>query len=121
MVKTRPATLGTPSFATLRTRRSAERRQAALAVLRQAAKLAARHGGRLVVFGSLLETGLSEGCDLDVMVSGLPPDRDNRIAAEIDSLLAKAGFATEVIPERFLPPDLRERVLLLGYDPSALT
>src|SRR5579871_4495296 len=91
-----------PTEPELRRRRIAERRAAAVSALRQADALARRAGGRLVVFGSLVEGGFNERSDLDVALLDLSADRDSDVAAAIDTLLSLAGFEVDVIPERFL-------------------
>ncbi|WP_448190193.1 nucleotidyltransferase family protein [Azospirillum sp. sgz301742] len=109
-----------PTYEDIRARRIAARRAAALDALRRADVVARRAGGRLVVFGSLAEGGFDERSDLDVAVFGLPPGPDGDVAAEVDTVLTLAGFAADVIPDRFLSPSLRERVLSNGSDPCAL-
>jgi predicted nucleotidyltransferase len=109
-----------PTYEDIRARRIATRRAAALDALRRADAVAHQAGGRLVVFGSLAEGGFDERSDLDVAVFGLPPDRDGDVAAEVDTMLTLAGFEADVIPERFLSPSLRERVLSNGCDPGTL-
>jgi predicted nucleotidyltransferase len=77
-------------------------------------------GGRIVVFGSLVEGGFDTTSDLDVAVFGIPPDEDEEIAMQIDMLLREAGFEADVIPERFLPPSLKERMLSYGQEQRTL-
>ena len=50
----------------------------------------------------------------EAVVDRVPP------AAEVDTALRLAGFSADVIPERFLPPSLRKRILDHGREPSAL-
>ncbi len=109
-----------PSYDEIRRRRLAERRAAALQALGQADALVRRSGGRLVVFGSLVEGGFTERSDLDVALFGVPPERDDAVATEVDTVLTLAGFGADVVPERFLPPTLRQRVLAHGREPGAL-
>jgi predicted nucleotidyltransferase len=109
-----------PSFATLRARRLAQRRADALAALRIAEKAVREQGGRFVVFGPLVDGGFGERSDLDVVILGVPSGRDSELAAEIDTLLTTAGFVTDVLPERFMAPSLRARVLSHGREPSSL-
>ena len=58
--------------------------------------------------------------DLDVALFDLPAGRDGDVAAEVDTILTLAGFQADVIPDRFLSPSLRERVVSHGRDPGAL-
>ncbi|WP_448204416.1 nucleotidyltransferase family protein [Azospirillum sp. sgz302134] len=109
-----------PRYEDIRARRIAQRRAAALTALKQADALARRAGGRLVVFGSLAEGGFHERSDVDVALLGLSPGPDSDVAAEVDTLLTTAGFEADVIPDRFLSPNLRERVLRHGREPGAL-
>lgn len=109
-----------PTYEEIRARRIAERRAAALDALRRADAVARAAGGRLVVFGSLAEGGFDERSDLDVALFGIPAGPDGDVAAEVDTLLTLAGFEADVIPERFLSPSLRERVVSNGRDPGAL-
>lgn len=109
-----------PSYEEIRARRTAERRAVALDALKRADALARAAGGRLVVFGSLAEGGFDDRSDLDVVLIGLPAGPDGDVAAEVDTLLTLAGFEADVIPERFLSPSLRDRVMSHGRDPGAL-
>lgn len=109
-----------PTYTELRARRLATRRAAAIDALKAADALARRIGGRLVVFGSLVEGGFHERSDLDVALCGLVAPADSRTAVEVEFALADAGFAADVIPERFLPPSLAERVRAHGREPGAL-
>jgi predicted nucleotidyltransferase len=109
-----------PSEPELRARRIAERRRAAVAAVAAAEDLARRAGGRLLVFGSLAEGGFHERSDIDVALFDVAPGIDSEVAAEIDTCISAAGFETEVVPERFLPPSLRARVLRHGREPRAL-
>jgi predicted nucleotidyltransferase len=103
-----------PTYSEIRARRIADRRASAVRALRDADAIVGRAGGRLIVFGSLVEGRFNEGSDLDVAIFGVPPDRDAEIAAEVDVALGLAGFTADVIPERFLSDTLRERVLRNG-------
>ena len=109
-----------PTYEEIRARRIAERRALALDALTRADELVRAAGGRLVVFGSLVEGGFDERSDVDVALFGLPAGRDSDVAVDVDVILASAGFEADVIPERFLSPSLRERVVSNGLDPSAL-
>lgn len=109
-----------PTFADLRARRLEARRAAAIDALKGADALARRAGGRLVAFGSLVEGGFHERSDLDVAVCGLGAPDDSRVAVEVELVLADAGFAADVISERFLPPSLATRVRAHGREPGAL-
>ncbi|HEV7370493.1 nucleotidyltransferase domain-containing protein [Arenibaculum sp.] len=109
-----------PRFDELRASRLAERRDAAVRAVRQAALLAERVGGRLVVFGSLAEGGFHERSDVDLALLAVPPGRDLDMAAEIEAALAGAGFVAEVVPERFMSPSLRRRVEEHGREPGVL-
>jgi predicted nucleotidyltransferase len=79
-----------------------------------------RAGGRLIVFGSLVEGGLHERSDIDVALFGVPAGVDSDVAAEIDTLLTLAGFTADVIAERFLGSSLRGRIMHHGREPGAL-
>lgn len=109
-----------PTYPELRARRLAARRATAIDALKTADALARGSGGRLVVFGSLAEGGFHERSDLDVAVCGLEAPMDGRVAVEVELALADAGFAADVIPERFLPPGLAARVRAHGCEPGAL-
>ncbi|WP_404385222.1 nucleotidyltransferase family protein [Caenispirillum salinarum] len=109
-----------PSYTELRARRLAERRRAALEALRDADARVHEAGGRLIVFGSLVEGRLHERSDIDVAVCGLPEGVDTDVALDVDLVLRDAGFWTDVIAERFLSPSLKERIDRNGREPSAL-
>ncbi|MFC5354769.1 nucleotidyltransferase family protein [Azospirillum himalayense] len=109
-----------PRYDDIRRRRLEERRTAALRALKQADAVARRAGGRLVVFGSLAEGGFHERSDLDVALIGVPAGMDSDVAADVDTLLTIAGFEADVIPDRFLSPSLRDRVMRHGCEPGAL-
>lgn len=109
-----------PQYEDIRARRLAERRAAALRALMRADAFAREAGGRLVVFGSLVEGGFHERSDIDVALLGLPAGPDSDVAAEVDTVLNAAGFEADVIPDRFLSAGLRERVLRHGREPRAL-
>jgi predicted nucleotidyltransferase len=105
-------------FAATRARRLEERRAAAVQALRAAEPIVRAAGGRMLVFGSLVEGGFHERSDIDVAILGLDGEAAARVATEVDVLLS--GFVADVIPEHFLPPSLCERVLDHGREPSAL-
>jgi predicted nucleotidyltransferase len=109
-----------PSFDELRSRRLAERRNAAVQAVRAAENIAAEAGGRLVVFGSLAEGGFHERSDINVALMAIPADRDSDVALDVELALADAGFIAEVTPERFLSPSLRNRIVERGREPSTL-
>jgi predicted nucleotidyltransferase len=109
-----------PTYAALRARRVAERRAAAVKALRAAEVAVRERGGRLVVFGSLAEGRFGEQSDLDVAILGVPAGPDSELAAEIDTMLTTAGFVADVLPERFMAPSLRAKVLNHGREPSTL-
>ena len=109
-----------PSFATTRVRHLEEHRAAAVRALGAAEPIVRAAGGHMLVFGSLAEGGFHERSDIDVAILGLDGETAARVATEVDVLLSAAGFVADVIPERFLPPSLRERVLRDGREPGAL-
>jgi predicted nucleotidyltransferase len=109
-----------PTYSEIRARRIAARREAALRALRRADDLVRAAGGRIVVFGSLAEGGFHEHSDLDLVLFGVPSDRDLDLAAAIDTRLSLAGFEVDVIPERLLQPSLRDRVMRHGREPGDL-
>jgi predicted nucleotidyltransferase len=109
-----------PPFAVTRARRLEARRAAAVQALRAAEVVVRAAGGHLLVFGSLAEGGFHERSDVDVAILGLDGEVASRVATDVDVLLAEAGFVADVIPERFLSPSLRERVLGRGREPGAL-
>jgi predicted nucleotidyltransferase len=109
-----------PPYNELRARRLAARRAAAIDALKAADALVRSSGGRLVVFGSLVEGGFHDRSDLDVALCGLKAPTDSRVAVEVELVLADAGFEADVIAERFLPPSLAQRVRAHGCEPSAL-
>lgn len=96
---------------------------AAVAAAREVEALVAAAGGELRVFGSLaVEGGRHFGphSDVDVLVCGLPPGTDSTVAAEVFARLAERGFDADVVPERFAPAALRERVARDGRRPRDL-
>jgi predicted nucleotidyltransferase len=109
-----------PTYAEIRRDRLAKRRAEAVAALLSAEGIAKAAGGRLVVFGSLVEGEFNEGSDVDVALLGLPAGPDIAVAAEVDTAISLAGFTADVTPERFLPPSLRERIERNGREPGAL-
>jgi predicted nucleotidyltransferase len=109
-----------PSYDQIRRSRREARRREALQAVRQAEERAHAAGARLMVFGSLAEGGFGEDSDIDIAVFGLPAGPDTALTAEIDTMLGLAGFSADVVPERFLPPSLRERILRHGAAPGAL-
>ena len=109
-----------PTYSEIRERRLAARRAIARRVLEDMEALVRGEGGRLVVFGSLAEGGFGDGSDVDVAVFGVPGGRDEAVAARIDEALAAAGFAADVVTERYLTPSLRQRILDHGRAPGAL-
>jgi predicted nucleotidyltransferase len=109
-----------PSYDQIRKARLDARRRDAVRILREAENTARAAGGRLVVFGSLVEGGFNEESDLDIAVFDMPSGLDDGLAVTIDTAVRLAGFSADVIPERVLPPSLRERILRHGKEPSAL-
>lgn len=109
-----------PTFDELRSRRLAERREAAVRAVRAAEKIALAAGGKLVVFGSLAEGGFHERSDIDIALMSIPADRDADVAVDVELALADAGFVSIITPERFLSPSLRDRIKERGREPSAL-
>src|SRR6266852_1751349 len=109
-----------PSYDQIKEGRLAARRRDALRVLAEVERAARGAGGRVIVFGSLVEGGFHEHSDLDIAVLDMPSGPDADLAAEIDTLVRLAGFSADVVPERFLPRSLRERVLRHGREPGAL-
>jgi predicted nucleotidyltransferase len=109
-----------PTFDELRSRRLAERREAAVLAVRSAEKIALEAGGKLVVFGSLAEGGFHERSDIDIALMSIPASRDADVALDVELALADAGFLAEIIPERFLSASLRNRIKERGREPSAL-
>lgn len=77
-------------------------------------------GGRLVVFGSLVEGGFDERSDIDAALLGLFAGDDERLAVESDTDLVRAGFASDIVPGRFLTPWLRDRIERPSRETSAL-
>ncbi len=74
----------------------------------------------VVVVGSLAEGGFDEGSDIDMAILGVSPGADAVLASELETMLALAGFAADVIPDRFLPASLRDRISRHGLDVAAL-
>jgi len=109
-----------PTFNDLRSHRLADRRNAAVRAVRAAEKLASEAGGRLVVFGSLAEGGFHERSDIDIALMSIPADRGSDVALDVELALADAGFIADVIPERFLSPSLRNRIVERGREPCTL-
>jgi predicted nucleotidyltransferase len=109
-----------PSYDEIGTARLAARREAVLRTLRRVDELARALGGRAVAFGSLVEGGFDETSDLDVAIFGVPAGPDAELAVEIDTVIRAAGFSADVVPERFLPPSLKERILRNGKEQGAL-
>lgn len=109
-----------PRYDEIKRTRVARRREAALAVLRRVGEMAREAGGRVVAFGSIVEGGFDESSDLDLAIFGLPPGPDAALAVRIDTEVRAAGFAVDVVPERFLPPRLKKRILRNGEKQRAL-
>jgi predicted nucleotidyltransferase len=109
-----------PTFDELRSRRLAERREAAVQAVRNAEKIALEAGGKLVVFGSLAEGGFHERSDIDIALMSIPADQDADVAVDVELALADAGFVSIITPERFLSPSLRDRIKERGREPCAL-
>jgi len=99
-----------PRYDELPRTRLAERRSQAIDALRAIDQFVLSAGGRLVVFGSLVEGGFSERSDIDLALFGIPAGRDTDVAIEIGLRLADAGFSANIIPERFLSTSSRQRM-----------
>jgi len=108
------------SYDELRRHRVAARRLQAIRILNEAQGIAGLAGGTLIVFGSLAEGRFDETSDIDVVLTGVAPDSDTAVAAQIDTILGTAGFEAEVIPERFAPPSLKRRIERYGREVTAL-
>lgn len=96
------------------------RRLRAIAATREAEALVAAAGGEPRVFGSLAEDGggrFGPRPDIDALVSDLPRGVDGAMAAEVFALLAERGFEADVVPERFAPASLLDRVARDGRRP----
>ena len=91
-----------------------------LAVLKRAEALARQAGGRLVVFGSVVEGGFTEQSDIDVLLLDVAAPDDWDVAVKIDTMISLAGFRADVMPARFVPESLKSRALANGREPSAL-
>jgi len=109
-----------PTYAEIKARRVASRREAALRALRRADDLVRAAGGRIVVFGSLAEGGFHERSDVDLALLDLPPELDTKLEAKVFNIFEDEGFEADVIAERFLSPRLRQRVQDRGRPPAAL-
>lgn len=92
----------------------------ALAVLKQAEALARQAGGRLLVFGSIIEGGFGPQSDIDLLLLDVAAPDDWDVAVKIDTMVSLAGFRADVMPVRFVPESLKSRALANGCEPSAL-
>jgi len=101
-------------------RRIARVRAEAIRALRAAERSAQEWGGRLVVFGSLVEGGFDERSDIDVALFDLPRDREADIEAEVDTLLSLEGFEVDVVRARSAGSSLKNRILIHGCDAGDL-
>jgi predicted nucleotidyltransferase len=81
--------------------------------------VAARHGVRLVVFGSLAEGRFHRDSDLDVALDG-PEDRLAAAEGEVFSVVSGHGLPVDVVRLSHAPPRLAERIRMHGRDPAAL-
>ncbi len=99
----------------LQRRRGAELRARAHAAVRAAEAAAGAHGGRVLVFGSLVWGHFDEGSDIDLAVEG----SDAAAHAAWDAV-ALAGFACDVVRLETAPAEFAERIRRDGREPSAL-
>ncbi len=99
----------------LQRRRGAELRARAHAAVRAAAAAAAAHGGRVLVFGSLVAGHFDEGSDIDLAVDG-----SAKAAHAAWDAVALAGFACDVVRLEDAPPSLLERIRQDGREPGTL-
>jgi predicted nucleotidyltransferase len=109
-----------PRYDRLLEARRSERKRRAIDALRRADALARSEGGKLIVFGSLVEGGFDERSDIDVALTGLAESNEIRLLLGVERILAEAGFATDVIVERHMPESLRRRVRNHGREISHL-
>ena len=100
--------------------RRKERRAAAVRAVRRVARKVEAAGGRVVVFGSLVEGGFDERSDIDLALMGLPNGVDEEFSTQIFLDMEDMGFACDAIPERFLSPSLLERVRSHGRESRSL-
>lgn len=103
-----------PTYQELRARRLAEMRARGLDALRRAETEVAAHGGWLRVFGSFAEGGLHDESDIDVVICGVPVDRERDMVTLVEDILDEADFASDIFIERRLSDSLRQRVLQRG-------
>lgn len=108
-----------PIYAEVQARHLAEHRARALAALREAAALAATHGARLRVFGSLAEGRFRRDSDLDLAIDG-PPERLAELAVAIADLVVGHDIACDVVRLDQAPPRLAARIREHGRDPAEL-
>lgn len=99
----------------LQRQRRAVLRARAIAAVRQADAAAAAHGGRILVFGSLLGPLFDEGSDVDLGVEG-----PEAAALAAWDAVALAGFACDVVNLAHAPAGLAERIRRDGREPGAL-
>jgi predicted nucleotidyltransferase len=108
-----------PSYAELHARRLAERRQAALAAVRQAASAVASLGVGLRVFGSLAEGRFHCDSDLDIALEG--PEAS---LAEAERRIIETGWAhgfeVDVVRIGRASASLAERIRTHGRTPADL-
>ncbi len=109
-----------PTYEEVREARIAAKRREAVSALVAAAAISRRHGGTLVVFGSLAEGGFDENSDIDVALFGVSEDNDITVSVEIDTFLRSKGLSVDVVAERFAPPALLKRIKKHGREPGAL-
>jgi predicted nucleotidyltransferase len=113
-VRLEPLPGETPWDALQRQRKAALRARAMEAV-RQAEAAAAAHGGRILVFGSLLGPLFDEGSDIDLGVEG--PEAAAQAAWVA---VTRAGFECDVVNLGDATGSLLERIRRDGREPGAL-
>ncbi len=109
-----------PTYEEVREARIAAKRREAVSALVEAAAISRKHGGTLMVFGSLAEGGFDEDSDVDVALFGVSADVDINLSVEIDTFLRSKGISCDVVAERFAPPALLKRIKKHGREPGAL-
>lgn len=109
-----------PTYAEIKARQLAERREAAMRALGRADEVVRAAGGRMIVFGSLAENRFHQGSDIDLALFGLPAPLDAQVETRVFLICEEEGFEADVIAERFLSPSLRQRVISRGKELSSL-
>jgi predicted nucleotidyltransferase len=109
-----------PSLSEIIERRIAARKREAVKALREAETIAENEGGRLVVFGSLVEGNFDERSDIDVALYGVSKDRALSVASRIGTCFGMRDLGVDVVPEHFMSKSLKKRIEKHGRESCTL-